>query len=100
VEGTDGLLPPLPGVRKHCGGSSPMYLKDHPVGATLRIEPIRRAVRENQCTLLGTFLGDVLLPEIAEDRKTLQRLMRQLEVPQSRPKIVVAWVAEKIGRLN
>jgi hypothetical protein len=77
-----------------------IYLNDHLAGATLGVELIRRAARENQGTALGAFLGEVLLPEIAEDRETLERLMRQLGVPRSRPKIAAGWVAEKIGRLK
>jgi hypothetical protein len=77
-----------------------IYLNDHLAGATLGLELVRRAARENAGSLVGTFLEEELLPEIVQDRETLQRLMRQLGVASARPKIAAAWVAEKLGRLK
>jgi hypothetical protein len=77
-----------------------IYLNDHLAGATVGVELVRRTARENAGTDLGAFLRDRLLPEILEDRQTLERLMRQLGVARSRPKIAAAWVVEKLGRLK
>ena len=77
-----------------------VYLNDHLAGATLGLELVRRTARENRDSTLGSFLADVLLPEIEEDRRTLQRLMGQIRIAPSRPKVAAAWLAEKLGRLK
>jgi hypothetical protein len=77
-----------------------IYLNDHLAGATLGLELVRRAARENAGSSLGLFLNDVLLPEIADDRETLRRLMSQLGVQVSTPKVAAAWALEKFGRLK
>ena len=58
------------------------------------------AYRENAGNALGASLSEVLLPEIAEDRQTLERLMAVVGVSPSRSKVAVAWAAEKAGRLK
>jgi hypothetical protein len=77
-----------------------IYLNDHLAGATLGLELARRAARENEGSPLGTFLQNVLLPEIEQDRETLQQLMAKLGIGRSRPKVAAAWTAEKVGRLK
>ena len=77
-----------------------LYLKDHLAGAALGLELVRRTARENKDSALGSFLADALLPEIEEDRRTLQRLMGQVGIAPSRPKVAAAWLAEKLGRLK
>jgi hypothetical protein len=76
-----------------------IYLNDHLAGAALGTELARRAQRENAGTHLGEFLT-WLLEQIREDRATLERLMRDLEVPQSRVKRAAAVAAERVGRLK
>lgn len=77
-----------------------LYLNDHLAGAALGLELVRRTARENKDSALGSFLANVLLPEIEEDRRTLQRLMGQIGIAPSRPKVAAAWLAEKLGRLK
>jgi len=77
-----------------------IYLNDHLAGATLGVELALRAARENTGSELGVFLGEVLLPEIREDRQTLEALMGRLGVARSRAKVAAAWAAEKAGRLK
>jgi hypothetical protein len=77
-----------------------IYLNDHLAGATLGVELALRAARENTGSELGVFLGEVLLPEIREDRQTLERLMGHLGIGRSRAKVAAAWAAEKAGRLK
>jgi hypothetical protein len=77
-----------------------IYLNDHLAGATLGVELTLRAARENTGSELGVFLREVLLPEIREDRQTLERLMGWLGIARSRPKVAAAWAAEKVGRLK
>jgi hypothetical protein len=77
----------------------PIYLNDHLAGATLGLELVRRAQRENEGTPLGDFLHG-LADEIGEDRRTLVQLMERLGIEPSRSKIAAAWVTEKVGRLK
>jgi hypothetical protein len=77
-----------------------IYLNDHLAGATLGVELTLRAARENTGSELGVFLREVLLPEIREDRETLERLMGRLGIARSRAKVAAAWAAEKVGRLK
>ena len=76
-----------------------IYLNDHLAGSTVGLELSRRARGSNK----GNEYGDVLervAKEIEEDRETLQRLMKDLGVRRDHPKVGVAWVAEKFGRLK
>jgi hypothetical protein len=74
-----------------------IYLNDHLAGATTGVELALRAARSNTGSELGDFLGDVLLPEIREDRQTLERLVGQLGIERSRPKVAAAWAPENVG---
>ena len=76
-----------------------IYLNDHLAGATLGVELVRRAARENAANELGEFLRS-LSAEIAEDRATLAGLMERMGIPLSTPKIAAGWAAEKLGRLR
>jgi hypothetical protein len=76
-----------------------IYLNDHLGGATLGVELVRRAQRENAGTPLGDFLAE-LGREIVEDRRTLLDLMDRLGVERATTKVLGAWLAEKIGRLK
>jgi hypothetical protein len=76
-----------------------IYLNDHLAGSTVGLELSRRARDSNK----GNEYGDVLervAKEIEEDRDSLQRLMKDLGVRRDHPKVAVAWVAEKFGRLK
>jgi hypothetical protein len=77
-----------------------IYLNDHLAGATVGVELARRTARANAGTALGMFLAESLVPEITEDRATLERLMDALGVRRSKPKVLAAWTAEKVGRLK
>jgi hypothetical protein len=75
------------------------YLNDHLAGATVGVELSRRAAGSNR----GTGYGETLLrlaEEIAEDRRTLEAIMKRLGVGRDRAKTTVAWGAEKLGRLK
>jgi hypothetical protein len=76
-----------------------IYLSDHLAGATGGVELARRARSSNRDTKLGEVL-EQLCAEIEADRTTLERVMERLEVKRNRPKVVGAWVAEKLGRLK
>jgi hypothetical protein len=108
MAGRAGLALARNGFPHQCRGKSigvhrrllAIYLNDHLAGATLGVELTLRAERENTGSELGVFLREVLLPEIREDRQTLERLMGCLGIACSRPKVAAAWAAEKIGRLK
>jgi hypothetical protein len=75
-----------------------IYLNDHLAGATLGLELMRRMAKEHDGEL-GALVAR-LLPEIEADYRSLQSIMRELGVARSRPKLVAAWTAEKLGRLK
>jgi len=76
-----------------------IYLHDHLAGATFGLELARRAARQNQGSPYGEFLEE-LAGEIAEDRATLETIMRRLDTGQDELKNGLAWTAEKLGRLK
>jgi hypothetical protein len=75
------------------------YLNDHLGGATVGVELVRRAARENEGAGLGAFLSD-LAKEIEADRETLEAVMSELGVKPDRAKVAAGWAAEKVGRLK
>lgn len=76
-----------------------IYLADHLAAAAAGLALVRRAARSNTGTRTGETLRR-LAAEIDEDRHTLRRLVTDLGLSGSKPKEVVAWVAEKVGRLK
>jgi hypothetical protein len=75
------------------------YLNDHLAGSTVGLELAKRAQRSNQDNEYGAVLGRIT-KEIQEDRATLQLLMDSLDIKRDHPKVAVAWIAEKFGRLK
>jgi hypothetical protein len=75
-----------------------IYLNDHLAGATVGLELIRRMVKEHDGDLAA--FAARLAREIEQDYRALADIMRELGVPQSRPKVAAAWAAEKLGRLK
>jgi hypothetical protein len=75
------------------------YLNDHLAGSTVGVELAKRARGSNEGNEYGAVL-ERISREIEEDRETLQRLMESLEIRRDRPKVAVAWIAEKFGRLK
>jgi DUF971 family protein len=76
-----------------------IYLNDHLAGSMVGIELAKRAAGENQGSELGRFLSG-LAEEIEADRAALREIMSELGVGEDRPKLVVAWATEKVGRLK
>lgn len=75
------------------------YLRDHAAGAVAGEALARRCHKSNADTPFGAVLADIAA-EIAEDRRTLAELMRDLDVSPSRVKGVIGAVAEFVGRLK
>jgi len=76
-----------------------IYLADHLAAAAAGLALVRRAARSNTGTPTGDTLRRLAV-EIDEDRRTLRRLVTDLGFTGSKPKELVAWAAEKVGRLK
>ena len=77
-----------------------IYLNDHLAGATLGVELARRSRGSNQGDSdFGPALAE-LCAEIEADRETLERVMDQLGVGQSKLKPFGAVLGERLGRLK
>lgn len=76
-----------------------IYLNDHLAGSVLGVELARRLKAENEGNSVGEYLA-VFLPELREDRATLEGVMLALGLKRDRLKEGVAWVGEKLGRLK
>ncbi|NEA67870.1 hypothetical protein [Streptomyces sp. SID12488] len=78
-----------------------IYLNDHLAGATVGTDR-SRSLAESEAErdpALADAVGPISV-EIAEDRADLVRIMRSLDVPVRRYKIVAGRLAERAGRLK
>jgi hypothetical protein len=78
-----------------------IYLNDHLAGATLGTDRARSLAESEgeRDPALADAVGPIA-DEIAEDRADLLRIMRSLDVPVRRHKIVAGRLAERVGRLK
>lgn len=76
-----------------------IYLNDHLAGATSGVELARRVLRENADHPVGLYFAQ-LVPELAEDRSTLRRVMDALGAAPDGVKLRAAWLLERVGRLK
>lgn len=76
-----------------------VYLNDHLAGATAGRDLAERCRASNCGSQLGDFLGG-LAAQIEEDRATLERLILALRMPIAKPKLLLAAVGERLGRLK
>ena len=77
-----------------------IYLNDHLAGAKGGVELCRRLLGSNRDEPdLGEVLAE-LCAEVEADRETLERLMQRLGIRRDPIKPVLAWAAEKLGRLK
>jgi hypothetical protein len=76
-----------------------IYLNDHLAGATTGVELARRTGRENEGHPVGLYFIQ-FVPELAEDRATLRRVMDALGVEPEGFKQRAARVLERVGRLK
>lgn len=75
------------------------YLTDHLAGSALGVEMARRTTASNEGTEFGGPLAK-LCAEIEADRGSLETVMTELGVSQSRLKPALGWLGEKLGRLK
>jgi hypothetical protein len=76
-----------------------IYLNDHFAAAAAARARCRAAAASNRGTPTGDFLGR-LLGEIDEDAETLRRVMGNVGLAPSKPKLGAALAVERIGRLK
>jgi hypothetical protein len=76
-----------------------IYLQDHLGGATFGLQLVQRCQRNNEGSELAESLAK-LTAEIAEDRRTLQAIMRDVGAEASRTKVAAGWTLEKVRRLK
>jgi hypothetical protein len=76
-----------------------VYLNDHLADETRAVEVAKRAMSENEGTPLRAFM-ELLSWELEEDREILVRVMGRLGVRRRRVRVVLARLADKVGRLK
>jgi hypothetical protein len=76
-----------------------IYLNDHLAGATMGAELASRIAGGHRETDESETY-ERFAAEVTEDRAALLEIMATLEVPVRQYKVVLGWVAEKIGRLK
>jgi hypothetical protein len=77
-----------------------IYLNDHLAGSAAGADLAGRLAAENRSDPRFAAALERLAVEIREDRDTLRALMDELDVGIDRAKQLVAWTAEKAGRLK
>ena len=68
-------------------------------GSVIGVELAKRAASSNEGSELGDFLAE-LATDIEADRQALKAVMDHLGVGENRLKPLIAWAAEKLGRLK
>jgi hypothetical protein len=75
------------------------YLNDHLAGSLAAIELLEHLETAYAATHLASFFVE-LRREISADRQELQRLMDRLEVSESRPRKLSAWLTGKLTEIK
>lgn len=86
---TSGPQPELLGI----------YLNDHLAGAAGGLSLAQRLAQGHRDTAAAKELS-WLAKQVAQDRDTLLQLMSELQIPRTRYKESLAWLAERAGRLK
>ena len=76
-----------------------IYVQDHFAGSTAGLNLARRSAGSN----MGTTYGDALAriaDEIDQDRRTLEAITDELDIPRDQVKNALAWGAERAGRFK
>ncbi|MFK0157755.1 hypothetical protein ACIQVL_30700 [Streptomyces sp. NPDC090499] len=97
------MTTPMPGTRPQTREVRTdllgIYLNDHLAGATVGAGRSRFAARSHRDPPFAEPLR-ILAGEIGEDRTSLLRIMRSLNVPERRYKAAMSGAAERLGRLK
>jgi hypothetical protein len=73
-----------------------IYLNDHLAGSSAGLALAKRCLSRNSSGPLGDFLRE-LVRQIAEDRRSLEDVMRRLDARQNPLKLAAARLAERAG---
>lgn len=76
-----------------------IYLNDHLAGATAGTRLLRRAARKHRDDAIGRELGE-LAREVAEDRRSLKRIISDLGLPMGRLRVLAGWVGGEATRFK
>jgi hypothetical protein len=76
-----------------------IYLQDHYAGASAGLSLARRTQRQNANNSYADELAGVVVA-IESDRQQLARIMKSLGVKSDPVKVILARVAERLGRLK
>ncbi|MFE2867299.1 MULTISPECIES: hypothetical protein [unclassified Embleya] len=90
---------------KPCGDGSDaarllrIYLGDHFAGSIGGENLARRIARNHRGGVHGPTLS-AIADEVARDRRSLKRIMSDLEIAPPPAKAALAWIMERVGRLK
>jgi len=76
-----------------------IYLNDHLAGSVVGSRLARRIARKNRGNDYGAPVSRIA-EEIEEDQRQLQEVMERTGVRTKRPRLALAWLAEKTMRLK
>ena len=77
-----------------------IYLNDHRAGSVAGMRAARRCARDNRDEALGRYLSEVFLPQLESEKRTLDELFIDLELPPNHLKRVLAAAFEMVTRLK
>jgi len=76
-----------------------IYVQDHFAGSTAGLSLARRSAGSNRGTTYGDALARIA-DEIEQDRRTLEAITDELDIPRDQVKNALAWGAERAGRFK
>ena len=76
-----------------------IYVQDHFAGSTVGLNLARRSAGSNRGTTYGDALARIA-DEIEQDRRTLEAITDELDIPRDQVKNALAWGAERAGRFK
>ena len=75
------------------------YLNDHLAGSVVALELLEHLEATHSGDTLSNFFRE-LHADVSADREELERLMKELNIDQSRTRKASAWLAEKMTELK
>lgn len=76
-----------------------IYVQDHFAGSTAGLALAQRSAGSNRGTTYGDALARIA-DEIEQDRRTLEAITDELDIPRDQVKNALAWGAERAGRFK
>jgi hypothetical protein len=75
------------------------YLNDHLAGAMAAVEILGQLTAKQAGTAVGASLAE-LRADVLTDRQELEALMARLQIAQSRPRMAMGWLSEKLAQVK